>query len=135
VKIDEAMIAAAVARGSRIGVVATSVTTLEPTRRLLQAQADSAGKQIRVELVLVDNALQALLNGDGAAHDKLVKQAVLDLSERVNVAVLAQASMARVLDVIPEAERPVPILSSPHLALQRVRGLVFNTPGAALNQP
>jgi hypothetical protein len=43
--------------------------------------------------------------------------------------------MARVLDVIPEAERPVPILSSPHLALQRVRELVFNTPGSALDKP
>jgi hypothetical protein len=41
--------------------------------------------------------------------------------------VLAQASMARVLDVIPEAERPVPILSSPHLALERVRELLETT--------
>jgi hypothetical protein len=38
----------------------------------------------------------------------------------VDVIVLAQASMARVLDVIPESERGVPILSSPHLALEQV---------------
>jgi Asp/Glu/hydantoin racemase len=123
-KIDEAMIAEAVAGGTRIGVVATNPTTLEPTRRLLQAQAEAAEKQIDVELVLVEGALPALLSGDGATHDKLVKQAVLELSGRVDVVVLAQASMARVMDVIPEADRRVPVLSSPHLALERVHQLL-----------
>jgi Asp/Glu/hydantoin racemase len=125
-KIDEAMIAEAVASGARLGVVATSATTLEPTRQLLQAEADRSGKRTQVELVLVDGALPALLNGDGATHDRMVKQAVLELARRVDVVLLAQASTARVLDVISEAERPVPILSSPHLALHRVRELLFN---------
>jgi len=124
VKIDEAMIAEAVSVGSRIGVVATNVTTLEPTRQLLEAQADMWGRQIETELVLVENGLPALLSGDGATHDSLVKEAVLDLAQRVDVVVLAQASMARVLDVIPQAQRQVPILSSPHLALQQVRQLL-----------
>jgi hypothetical protein len=105
-------------------VLATNVTTLEPTRQLLQAQAEIANKEIEVESVLVERALQALMNGDGVTHDRLVKEAVLDLSERVEVVVLAQASMARALEVIPEGERRVPILSSPHLALARVRQLL-----------
>jgi Asp/Glu/hydantoin racemase len=125
-KIDEKMIAEAVKLGSKIGVVATADTTLEPTRQLLQAQAEASGKQIETELVLVDNALQALLNGDGATHDKLVKQAVLELAEQVDVVVLAQASMARVLDALPEAERPTPILSSPHLALAAIKQLLLD---------
>jgi hypothetical protein len=91
---------------------------------LLQAQAEAAEKQIDVELVLVEGALPALLSGDGATHDKLVKQAVLELSGRVDVVVLAQASMARVMEVIPEADRRVPVLSSPHLALDRVHQLL-----------
>lgn len=124
IKIDEAMIAEAVAKGSRIGVVATNATTLEPTRQLLQAQAEVADKQIQVELALVENALPALLSGDGATHDSLVKKAVLELTRRVDVVVLAQASMARVLEKISETERLVPILSSPHLALDRVRRLL-----------
>jgi Asp/Glu/hydantoin racemase len=123
-KIDEAMIADAVAKGAKIGVVATNVTTLEPTRQLLESQADVADKQIKVELVLVENALASLLSGDGATHDNLVRKAVLELADRVDVVVLAQASMARVLEVIPEAERPVPILSSPHLALEQVQRLL-----------
>ncbi len=127
IKIDEAMIAEAVARGTKIGVVATNVTTLEPTRQLLEAQADVAAKAIEIKLVLVENALPALLSGDGNTHDKLVKKAVLELADQVDVVVLAQASMARVLNAIPEAERPVPVLSSPHLALERVRGLLKTT--------
>jgi aspartate/glutamate racemase len=124
IKIDEAMIAKAIKHGSKIGVVATAGTTLEPTRQLLRAQADASDKQIEIELVLVDNALKALLSGDGATHDKLVKQAVLELAKQVDVVVLAQATMARVLDAISEAERPTPILSSPHLALEVIKKLL-----------
>jgi aspartate/glutamate racemase len=123
-KIDEAMIARAVAIGSKIGVVATAASTLEPTHGLLQAQADASGRVIEVELVLVENALAALLSGDGATHDRLVKSAILELAGRVDVVVLAQASMARVLEVIPKAEREVPVLSSPHLALGQVKQLL-----------
>ncbi len=123
-KIDAAMIAEAVRRGTRIGVVATSATTLEPTQQLLQAQAKAVGRTIEIELVLVENALPALLNGDATTHDNLVKKAVLDLAQRTDVVVLAQASMARVLAAIVPAECPTPVLSSPHLALQQIRQLL-----------
>lgn len=125
-KIDETMIARAVDLGSRIGVVATAVSTLEPTCRLLQSQAGILAKMIETEMVLVENALAALLNGDGATHDRLVKNATLELAQRVDVVVLAQASMARVLDAVTEPECQVPLLASPHLALERVRQLLSN---------
>jgi Asp/Glu/hydantoin racemase len=127
-KIDEAMIARAVTIGSKIGVVATAASTLEPTHGLLQAQADASGRVIKVELVLVENALAALLSGDGATHDRLVKSAILELAGRVDVVVLAQASMARVLDALTASECQVPILSSPHLALESVRQLLADAP-------
>jgi hypothetical protein len=40
------------------------------------------------------------------------------------VVVLAQATMARTLDVIPTEERPVPFLSSPHSALAHLGRLI-----------
>jgi Asp/Glu/hydantoin racemase len=123
-KIDEAMISRAVETGARIGVVATAASTLKPTSQLLKAQAERAGKSIQIETLLVDGALPALLAGDGAKHDRMVKQAALGLADRVEVVVLAQASMARVLGVIPEDQRNVPLLSSPHLALERVRRML-----------
>ncbi len=139
-KIDEIMIAAAVARGGRIGVAATNATTLRPTALSLETEARRVGKPIEVEQVLVEGALPALLRGDAVTHDRLVCQAVLELAERTDVVVLAQASMARVLAVLPprtpetasgqaardlrQAGRPVPILSSPHLALAHIRTLL-----------
>ena len=125
VKIDEAMIAEAVRLGRRIGVIATNPTTLEPTRGLLAAEAARTVKAIETELVLVEGALPALLAGDGATHDRLVRAAISDLAQRSDVVVLAQATIARVLAVLPERERPVPILSSPHLALEQI-GAVLN---------
>ena len=49
-----------------------------------------------------------------------MRERTLELAAQVDVVVLAQASMARVLEIIPEEEREVPILSSPHLALAQV---------------
>ncbi len=120
-KIDEAMIAEAVRSGHRIGVIATNATTLEPTRQLLLAQAAALGKPIVVTLHLVEGALAALLQGDGATHDALIKETVRKMADQSDLIVLAQASMARALEVIPEEERPVPVLSSPHAALSQVK--------------
>jgi len=120
-KIDEQMVAQAVAMGSHIGVLATARSTLEPTRALFLTQAAKAGREIALEMVLVEGALDALFAGDGAQHDRLVREAALALAPRVDVIALAQASMARVLDVLPATECPVPVLSSPRTALEQVR--------------
>jgi len=58
------------------------------------------------------------MNGDSAKHDKLVAEALIELSSKVDVIVLAQASMARVVNTLPEAEKKVPILSSPITAME-----------------
>ncbi len=120
-KIDEAMLKQAVAFGRRIVVVATAQSTLEPTKTRLTAEASRIGNGIELQMVLVDQAFEALMHGDAAAHDRLVKEAILQWMSQVDVIVLAQASMARVCDVIPESERRVPILTSPHTAMQEIR--------------
>jgi hypothetical protein len=43
---------------------------------------------------------------------------------RVDVIVLAQASMARVVQGLPEKDRRVPILSSPRLAVERLAQVI-----------
>lgn len=120
-KIDEAMIAEAVNNGPSIGVVATLTSTLEPTRSALERRAKNEGKKIEVKMVHVEYALENLMRGKADLHDKQVRDAVFKLLKETDVIVLAQASMARVLDTIPESERSVPILSSPHLALEQIK--------------
>lgn len=122
-KVDEAMIAAAVAlaaqRGPRVGLLATNATTFAPTRLLLAAAAARADTPIEVVDALVEGALPALLAGDAAAHDRLVHGALITLAPQVDVIVLAQASTARVLAGLPSLAAPV--LASPQLALQQVK--------------
>lgn len=122
-KIDEAMVAEAVRKGNIIGVVATNRTTLEPTRHLLESEAARHGRPIAVDMRFVESALPALLAGDGATHDRLVAAAVADLAPQVDVVVLAQASMARALALIPPTGS-TPVLASPPLALAAVVALL-----------
>ena len=122
IRVDDAMAEKAVGIGPRIGVLATLRTTLEPTTALIRKVAAKLfpGRPITVEDMLCDGAFEAVMAGDGPAHDTLVRAALLNLMDRVDVVVLAQASMARVLATMDPASLIVPVLSSPELAVQRV---------------
>ncbi|WP_428938770.1 aspartate/glutamate racemase family protein [Fontivita pretiosa] len=122
-RVDEPMAERAVATGSRIGVIATLPSTLEPTAELIRSKAASAGKSVEVTSVVVEGAFEAVISGDGAKHDALVGAALRELAGRVDVIVLAQASMARVVDSLGPLDRPLPILSSPRLAVERLAEL------------
>ena len=127
-RIDEAMADEAVRIGSRIGVVATLRSTLEPTAALVERRAGEAGKQVEVVSRVADGAFDALGAGDRERHDELVRAALREVSRDVDVVVLAQASMARVADTLGDDDRPVPILASPRLGMQRVAELVAQLP-------
>ena len=77
-----------------------------------------------LELREREGAFEALQAGDRDRHDALVRAGLAELSEGVDVVVLAQASMARVTDALPEGERTVPVLSSPRLGMLRVAELL-----------
>ena len=122
-RIDEAMADRAIELGRRIGVIATLSSTLEPTADLIRRQAAIAGLGEPVEVIshLCDGAFAALKAGDLDRHDSLVRQGLAELLPRVDVVVLAQASMARVAATLPpELAGTKPILSSPRLAMERV---------------
>jgi len=120
-KVDEAMADEAVALGTRIGVIATAYTTLDPTSGLVEERAELTKKTVNVETVLCEGAFAALGRGDTSGHDRIVLENLKGLMDRSDVVVLAQASMARVGDQIPAEERTVPILSSPRLGVQRFK--------------
>lgn len=130
VRIDEAMVEQAVGTaetgdGQRvIGVAATMATTLGPTCRFLEAKAARAGKAIRIEPLLVAEAYQRLMAGDREGHDQVLVRALGDLIDKVDVVVLAQASMARVLPKLPEEARSK-FLTSPRLGMQQVASVLM----------
>ena len=116
-RVDQPMADKAVAAGKKIGVIATLSTTLEPTADLISRRAAIAGKKIELTSKLVDGAFEALMAGDGATHDAKVAVALKELSKHVEVIVLAQASMARVVDSLAAEDKRVPILASPSIAV------------------
>lgn len=120
-RVDEPMAEAAVAKGRRIGVAATLRTTLEPTSQLLLRKAKEAGKQVELVECLCEGAFEAVIAGDAATHDALVSKAMINRLGDVDVIVLAQASMARVVERLPPAALTAPVLSSPVLAMDYVR--------------
>lgn len=123
-RVDQPMADEAVRAGKRIGVIATLPTTLQPTSDLVARRAAVAGKKIELTARLCEGAFDALMNGDTATHDLMVAAALKELSAQVDVILLAQASMARVVDTLPDADTKVPILASPPIAIQHIASLL-----------
>jgi Asp/Glu/hydantoin racemase len=120
-RVDEPMAETAVARGRKIGVAATLRTTLEPTSELLLRKAKEAGKEIELVECLCEGAFDAVIAGDMETHDALVSRSMINKLGDVDVIVLAQASMARVIDRLPPEALAAPVLSSPGLAMDYIR--------------
>jgi Asp/Glu/hydantoin racemase len=123
-RVDEAMADQAVQLGRRVGVAATLPTTLEPTAELVRARAAAAGRTLEIVAHHCAGAFEALGRGDAAAHDALVAAGLRDLAARVDVIVLAQASMARVAAALGPADLRVPVLSSPRSGVERARDVL-----------
>ncbi|WP_417361250.1 aspartate/glutamate racemase family protein [Galbibacter sp.] len=117
-RVDRPMADKAVKIGTKIGVIATLETTLEPTSDLVSRRAKAVGKDIEIFSVCCQGAFEALMGGDAAIHDQIVAEALKGLSDKVDVILLAQASMARVVDQLGASDKRVPILASPPIAME-----------------
>lgn len=118
-RVDAPMAAEAVATGGRVGVLATLAATLRPTGDLLRRESGAASPEI-VESVC-PGAFEALRSGDTERHDAIVGAEVRRLAAEVDVLVLAQASMARVVANLPAGEVPARVLTSPRSGVRQLR--------------
>ncbi len=126
-RVDQPMADKAVQTGNKIGVIATLPTTLAPTTDLVKRRAAVAGKEVEVTSKLCEGAFDALMSGDAAKHDEMVAAALKELSTQVDVIVLAQASMARVVDTLDAADKKVPILASPGIAIEHLATMLLSS--------
>lgn len=117
-RVDQPMVDKAVQLGKRVGVIATLPTTLEPTSDLVRRRAIALNQDIEITSKLCDGAFEALMGGTPEVHDQMVAAALKELAENVDVILLAQASMARVVGQLSKADKKVPILASPEIAMQ-----------------
>jgi len=122
--IDEPMVRMAVSRHQRIGVIATNPATLKPSVELVAAIARELGREVQVQSSLCEGAYDALFAGDREAHDRIVLDSLAALLDGVDAVCLAQASMARIGEMLPEAQRRTPVYSSPRPAMVRLGELM-----------
>jgi Asp/Glu/hydantoin racemase len=121
-KPNEAALEAALRTGPRIALLATFGPTIPSMTAELEAMAKAKGIVPTILTRVVDGALAALKDGDGAEHDRLIAAAAADLT-KVDALVLAQFSMARAAAGIA----PVPgrtVITTPESAVLKLRELV-----------
>ena len=118
--VDQVMVDEAVARATRIGVLATVAAGLEQQRTSLLNAAERMRKHIEIVASLHPDAMAALARGDADTHDRILLEALPPLAAQVELVLLAQASMARLAPKLPR-DLPVAVLTSPGLAVERLR--------------
>lgn len=122
-KIDELMVRDALGRARKIGVVGTVPTGVAMQRQLIDRIAAEMGRVVEIDAVLKPEAFQALSSGNRDEHDRIVLEEVERLAETNELVMLAQASMGHLASKVPASVK-VPVLSSPTLAVQKVKEML-----------
>jgi hypothetical protein len=91
---DSSMIEQAIEKSEEIIVIATVKAAGPTTKRMLEEAAARKRRPVKVDVYLLPEAFQALQNGNGEEHDRLIQEKIADLPD-AKVIILAQYSMAR----------------------------------------
>ena len=118
-KPNQAMFELGVAAGGRAALVATFEPSIAPMRDEFLALCQAAGRPPELQTQVVPGAMQALADGDAAAHDHAVAQCVAGLVD-VDLVMLAQFSMAGAAQAAQAGTR-ARVLTSPDCAVQALR--------------
>lgn len=120
VKIDAPMAREAVRLGSKIAVIATAVSTIEPSSRLVERMAKEAGKEVTVDRCFVEGAYDFLLKtGDKQKHNEMVIAKIHEAAKDHDVIVLAQGSMYHLIPLLDDIK--VPVLTSLETGVAQIR--------------
>ncbi|HJA67940.1 MAG TPA: aspartate/glutamate racemase family protein [Candidatus Mediterraneibacter cottocaccae] len=108
VRIDEDMCRDAIRRGSRIGVMATLPTTLNPTKNTLLRLA----REMNREIVLIDSLADGAFGLDQDKFRDLLLSHAEQIRDQVDIILLCQGSMAYCEEYL-EKKTGIPVVSSP----------------------
>lgn len=123
VKIDAPMAQKAVELGSKIAVIATAISTVEPSSRLVEEKARLADKEVTVSRCYVEGAYECLLKtGDKAKHNEMVIAKIKEAAKDHDVIVLAQGSMYHLLPLLSDVD--VPVLTSLESGVEQIKAIV-----------
>ena len=116
VRIDEEMCREAVRKGTRIGVMATLETTLEPTKNTIRRMSRACGRPVEIVDCLVENAFGL----DQDAFRARMTESAEKIADQVDVIVFAQGSMAYCEQYIADKVHKT-VLSSPRFGAAALR--------------
>ena len=120
VKIDGPMAEEAVKLGTRIAIIATAISTVEPSSRLVESKAKIAGKSVTVSRCFVEGAYEFLLKtGDRQKHNEMVIAKVKEAAAAHDVIVLAQGSMYHLIPLLSDVK--IPVLTSLETGVGQIR--------------
>jgi Asp/Glu/hydantoin racemase len=120
--IDDAMCQKAVEKSSRLAVLATAQSTVNPTLEKLETEGQLQNKEIRLTSFCCPEAIAELKKGNREKHDTLV----LEMAKKVSSAdgiILAQASMAHLQSQVQELTG-LQTYSSPLLCMHAVAAML-----------
>jgi len=123
VKIDKPMAKLAIKNGRSIGIIATVPTTIGPTSRLIERKAKEIEKEVNIKSWLCKGAFELLMAGEIEKHDNMVMQCIQEAARQMDIVVLAQATMAR---LVPQLDRGLreKVLSSPRGGMEEVKNIL-----------
>ncbi len=117
------VIADALEAGPRVGIVASVPATLRDADRYLRQAAEKRGLTVEPRLCLVEDLIPVMREeGEEGLRRRLCEE-VAQLAPRVDVVLLAQFSLAAVLNHVRDVS-PVPVLSPPHSSARRLKELL-----------
>lgn len=119
ITIDEAMIRKAAEIGSKITILATADSTVEPTKNKLLSEVKRLNKKIDLSVIVCPEAYVAIKAGDKEYHDEIVKRRALEIKQQ-DVVILAQASMAHLEEIVQKI-CGCTVLSSPRMCIAQLK--------------
>lgn len=121
VRVDEEMCREAVRKGSKIAVMATLPTTLEPTKNTVLRVAREMGKHVELIDALVDGAFGL----DQEQFKDLMAKKAGEVAAGADVILFAQGSMAYCEEYIAEMYQKI-VLSSPRFGAEALKAALVS---------
>lgn len=130
IRIDEEMVISAIKSGKRIGVIATLKTTLEPTKNLIKR----CSKEMGMDIEIIDALAEGAFGKTQAELEEILINKALSISDKIDVIVLAQASMSLCEEKIANATKKI-VVSSPKFGAKAVSKAILQLKnGGVINE-
>ena len=119
---NEALFDSVLELGGPLALMTTFGPSIPALRDELSAMSATRGQSLQPDAVVVDGALDALLAGDQALHDRLIADKAVAL-RGYSAIMFGQFSMAGAAE-LAQPRTQIPILTTPDCAVQKLMRLV-----------